>query len=341
MSVKFGLLEIPRKISDVLKHAQLAEELGFDWLGVADSQSLYREVFSTLGMIGHVTDKLLIGPTVTNGLTRHPAVMASAIATVHEISQGRAILGIGTGDSAIFNINQRPHGLKGLREYVLAVRELLSGVETKFNGRTIHTSWTTGQKNNPVPIYIAAEGPKTLELAGEIADGVICGMGLTPIVVEATLKHIEIGAERAARRLEDLDLWAFAKVNVGEDQTNLIQEIRMELCSTCHHAFQFTLEGKHVPPELSEAIAYVQENYDPAQHLALGESPNAQLIEDPTLLAYLADRFAVVGNPDDCIRKIKQIRNSGIERIIFTGNITSRSSLIRKLGTSVLPYCRD
>lgn len=119
-------------------------------------------------MIGHATNKLLIGPTVTNGLTRHPAVMASAIATVHEISQGRAILAIGTGDSAIFNINERPHGLKGPREYVMTVRELLRGVETEFNGRAIHTGWTAGQKNNPVPIYIAAEDPKTLELAGKL-----------------------------------------------------------------------------------------------------------------------------------------------------------------------------
>ncbi|MDH3704201.1 MAG: LLM class flavin-dependent oxidoreductase, partial [Alphaproteobacteria bacterium] len=97
MSARFGLLEIPRSVRAVLEHVQLAEEMGFDWIGVADSQSLYREVFATLGMIAHATKKPLIGPTVTNGLTRHPAVMASAIATVNEISGGRAILGIGTG----------------------------------------------------------------------------------------------------------------------------------------------------------------------------------------------------------------------------------------------------
>lgn len=325
----------------MLEHIQLAEEVGFDWIGIADSQSLYREVFATLGMIAHATKKPLIGPTVTNGLTRHPAVMASAIATVNEISGGRAILGIGTGDSAVFNINERPRGLKGLREYVLTLRELLRGAETEFNGRGIHTRWIETQKDNPVPVYIAAEGPKTLELAGEIADGVICGMGLTPDVVEATLKHIDAGAKRAGKTVDDLDIWAFAKVNVGPDRDVLIREIRMELASTAHHAFQFTLEGKLVPPELRDALNRIQKEYQPTLHLTLGETSNAKLMEDPVLMPYLVDRFAVLGTADDCVAQIERIKSSGIDQILFTGNIEKRLGLIRKLGTDVLPRCRD
>ena len=86
------------------------------------------DLFVTLTAVSQATDRVMIGPSVTNPLTRHPAVMASAIASVHELSGGRAMLGIATGDSAIYNINERPRGLQGLREYIVAVRDLLRGL---------------------------------------------------------------------------------------------------------------------------------------------------------------------------------------------------------------------
>ena len=115
MEAKFGILEIPRSSDGAVAYAKLAEAVGFDLVGVADSQSLFREPFVTLGLMGQATAKVMIGTSVTNPITRHPAVMASAIATVQEISGGRAMLGIGTGDRASYNINERPRGLAGLR----------------------------------------------------------------------------------------------------------------------------------------------------------------------------------------------------------------------------------
>lgn len=341
MQARFGLIELSRSLASSIDNARLAEEVGFDWVGIADSQSLFRELFVTLTAVAQATERVMIGPAVTNPLTRHPAVMASAIASIHELSGGRAMLGIATGDSAIYNINERPRGLKGMREYILAVRDLLSGRPTEYGGRDIHTRWIAGQADNPVPIYIAAEGPKTLELAGEIADGVICGMGLSPDVARLTLDHLAIGAERGGRSLDDLDIWALARVNVGADRDALINEIRMELASMAHHAFRFTLEGKLVPPELADAIRKVQQGYQPAHHEDLGESPNAGLMDDPELLAYMTDRFAVVGTAEDCARRIQEIRASGFHQLLFTGFVDARADLIRTLGRAVFPRCRN
>ena len=341
MQARFGNIEVPRSIRSAVEHAELAEQAGFDWFGVADSQSLFRELFVTLAAVGQATERVTIGPTVTNPLTRHPAVMASAIASVQEIAGGRTIIGIGTGDSAIYNLNERPRGLQGLREYILALRDLLRGETTKFAGRDIHTKWIAAQDDHPVPIYISAEGPKTLELAGEVADGVICGMGLSPEVVDLTLKHLSIGAERASRSLEDIDIWVLTRVNVGEDRQALINEIRMELASMAHHAFRFTLEGKLVPPEFAEAIRRVQSGYRPAHHEDLGESPNAGLMDDPALLDYMAGRFAVVGSAEDCADRLQAIRASGIHQFLFTGFVDDRAGLIRTLGQSVFPRCRN
>jgi 5,10-methylenetetrahydromethanopterin reductase len=341
MKARFGLIELSRSIASSIENAKLAEQVGFDWVGVADSQSLFRELFVTLAVVGQATERVMIGPSVTNPLTRHPAVMASAIASVHELSGGRAMLGIATGDSAIYNINERPRGLTGMRDYILAVRKLLRGEYAQYANRDIHTKWAGAQADNPVPIYIAAEGPKTLELAGEIADGVICGMGLSPDVAKLTLHHLSIGAERAGKTLDDLDVWALARVNVGMDRAALVDEIRMELASMAHHAFRFTLEGKLVPPELADAIREVQQGYQPAHHENLGESPNAGLMRNPELLDYMTDRFAIVGDANECVARIQAIRASGFHQLLFTGFVDDRTALIKTLGKQVFPRCRN
>ena len=341
MEAKFGILEIPRSSDGAVAYAKLAEAVGFDLVGVADSQSLFREPFVTLGLMGQATEKVMIGTAVTNPITRHPAVMASAIATVQEISGGRAMLGIGTGDSAIYNINERPRGLAGLRDYILTLRKLLAGETAEFGGRDVHTCWTGGLDQPPVPIYISAEGPKTLELAGEVADGVFCGMGLSPDVVALSLEHLRIGAERAGRTLDDIDIWTLARVNVGDDLEALTNEVRMELASTAHHAFRFTLEGKLVPADMAESIRAVQSGYQPSHHEDLGESPNAKLMSDLKLLSYMADRFAVVGTPEACAARIMDIRAAGIHQILFTGFVENRRDLIETLGRDAFPRCRN
>jgi len=341
MQARFGIIEIPRGIESARENSRLAEECGFDMIGVADSQSLFRELFVTLSVIGGVTDKVVLGPSVTNPLTRHPAVMASGMASIQEISGGRAFLGIATGDSAIYNLGERPRGLAGLKEYIQALRHLFAGENTEFGGKPIHTRWIGGLDQPPVPIYIAAEGPKTLELAGEIADGVFCGMGFSPDVAKLTLEHIRTGAERAGRTLDDIDIWALGRVNVGAARNALVSEIRMELASTAHHAFRFTQEGKLVPPQFADGIRAVQQGYKPSHHEDLGESPNAQLMQDPELLAYMVDRFAVLGTPEECVAQIQRIREAGIHQILFTGFVDDRKTLIETLGREVFPRCRN
>ena len=335
MSVKFGVLEIPRSLESAVANAQLAESVGFDLVGIADSQSLYRDLYVTAGAIAAGTSKVRIGPSVTNPVTRHPAVAAAAIGTVDEASNGRAFFGIGSGDSAILNLGEKPSRLGDLRQYLLTMKALLAGETAQWRGKAIHTEWIP----RPVPLYVAAEGPKTLELAGEVADGVICGMGLSPEVVALTRKHLEIGAKRSGRSLDDLDVWTLARVNVGDDRAALIDEIRMELASTAHHAFRFTLENKAVPPEFAEGIKAVQSGYQPRRHEALGESPNAKLMADPKLLEYMVGRFAILGSPDDCVEQIKRTVDAGVSQFLFTAFVDQRRELIRALGESVLARC--
>jgi 5,10-methylenetetrahydromethanopterin reductase len=189
-----------------------------------------------------------------------------------------------------------------------------------------------------VPIYLAAEGPRTLELAGEVADGVIVNLGLQPALIRDALARVQAGAQRAGRDPASLDLWTLVRVNVIDDVRAGIDEIKMELASSAHHVFRFTLEGKDVPPEFAERIRRVQRGYQPAAHEQLGPSPNAALLDaDPALLGYLADRFAVVGPPAACVEKLSAAAAAGITGFLFTGFVPDRPRLIRLLGERILP----
>jgi 5,10-methylenetetrahydromethanopterin reductase len=331
---RLGLLCLPRSVASAVEDARLAEAVGFTLVGVADSQSVFRELYTTMALCAQATARVRIGPAVSNPLTRHPAVAASGLATIEEIAPGRAFFGIGSGDSAVLNLAERPATLGELRAYVEAVRALQTVGQATWRGRPARLTWAHGA----VPIYLSAEGPRTLELAGEIADGVIVNVGLEPALVRDAVARVHAGARRAGRDPAAIDLWTLVRANVTDDVAAGIDEIRMELASNAHHVFRFTLEGKRVPGALADAIRRVQRGYQPAAHEALGPSPNARLLDaEPALRAWLAERFAVVGPPAACAARLQAVVEAGIGGLLVTGFVAERARLIRALGEQVLP----
>ena len=331
---RLGILCLPRSVAATVADARLAEDVGLDLVGVADSQSVFRELYATMALCAQATSRVRIGPSVTNPITRHPAVAASGIATVDEIAPGRAFFGIGSGDSAILNLAERPATLAGMRAYIDTVRALHVKGEATWHDRSLRLTWA----KRGIPIYLSAEGPKTLQLAGEIADGVLVNVGLDPVLVRDAVAHVHAGARRAGRDPASIDLWTLVRANVTDDVAAGLDEITMELASNAHHVFRFTLEGKHVPGDLADAIRRVQQGYAPAVHEALGPSPNAALLDrEPLLRAWLAERFAAVGPPSVVASKLRGVVEAGITGLLITGFVAERTRLIRALGEQVLP----
>ena len=332
--MKFGVTLLPTSYESFRRHVRLAESVGFDCIGVADSQSLFRELVVSLTVAAMETERVRLGPTVTNPLTRHPAVMASAIASLHELSGGRAFLGIGTGDSAILNLGLRPARLATLREYIGALRSFLSGEPAEYRGREGHVSWSA----ESAPIMMSAEGPRTLRIAGEIADSVMIHTGLTPEILEDTVAHVRAGEWNVGKPLGSTEIWAFAKCNVSDDHDAAIDEIKMALAASAHHAFRFTLEGKHVPEHLHEAMMAIQGEYVPAEHEQVGDTRNAAITDEFGVTDYLADRFAVVGTPEECRAKVAQIAASGVDVLQITAISHDPGDIIRRFGEDVIPH---
>ena len=334
--MRFGVTIVPDDTRALGELTRLIEDCGYDLLGVGDSQSVFREVWVSLTVCALASTRLRLGPTVTNPATRHPAVTASAAASLDEVSGGRAFLGLGSGDSAIYNLGQRLVPLDALRRTLVTLRALMRGERVELEGRPIHTQWI----RKPVPLWIAAEGPRTLELAGELCDGVIVGTGLTAEVVEASLASLERGARTSGRQLRDLDVWWFAKANVGAGRERAVAAIKMALAASANHAFRATLEEKHVPERYHAAVRELQRRYAFHQHEHLGPTANAALTDELGLTDYLAERFAIVGTPDDCAAKVESLRRMGVSQVLVTAFVPDKIGFLRQFADTVVRRVR-
>ena len=191
---------------DLMRLIQSIEAAGFDGAGILDSQLLSRDTFVVLGQAAAQTSRMALFPAVTNPFTRHASVLAGAIQTVEEMAPGRVKFVIGTGYTSASTIGRAPGTLAEMRACIQAVRELLAGKTVDFGSQRGRLGYAAGRR---IPVLMAASGPKAIEVAGEVADGVLLLVGANKGIVETALGHLERGARRAGRKVEDLEIiWA-------------------------------------------------------------------------------------------------------------------------------------
>ena len=216
----FGIEFVPDE--SVLKigyMAKLAEDAGFQNIWITDHYN-NRDVWTTLAVLSMMTNKIQLGTGVTNPYTRNAAIIASSIASINELSGGRAILGIGPGDKATFEKMgidwDKP--LTRVKDSVLAIRSFLAKEQVSQAGfKGAQMAFSTGR----IPIYIGAQGPKMLELAGAIADGVLINAS-HPDDFKFAVPMIRQGAEKAGRKSEDVQVCAYASFSADKDQAKAV-----------------------------------------------------------------------------------------------------------------------
>jgi 5,10-methylenetetrahydromethanopterin reductase len=196
------------------------ERLGYDRLWLTDSSLHSRNCWAYLTLAARATTRLTLGTAVTNPVTRHPAITAAAAATLAEISGGRTILGIGAGDRPLLSLGYQPARVGTLEASIAAIRDLWAGesVDVADQGFTLSQAHYRFPPNLGIPVYISASGPRTLELAGRVADGVILLAGLHPDGITYALEHIDRGAEAAGRdRRPHVTVFAYGSVDEDEE----------------------------------------------------------------------------------------------------------------------------
>ncbi|MFT4306479.1 MAG: LLM class flavin-dependent oxidoreductase [Microbacterium sp.] len=195
------------------------ETLGFDEFWLTDSSLHSKYSYMYLAIAALRTRRMTVGNAVTNPLTRHPALGAVGAATLQEMTGGRAVYGIGVGDRPLRALGLKPARLAVLEDSIVAARRLWAGetVTWKANGFELDAAHLRYDVPTDIPVYVSASGPRTLELAGRIADGVVILAGLHPDGIGYALEHLDRGAAAAGRPRPKVTVFAYGAINEDED----------------------------------------------------------------------------------------------------------------------------
>ena len=315
--------------------ALAAEQAGFDIAWYPDSQFLWRDVWATLTVAALETHDIRVGSCVTTFETRHPSVTAAAARTVAELAPGRTILGVGSGDSAIKLLGMKPTRLAEMRRNISAVRRLLEGNPATYAGREIHLH---GPTTDAVPVYMAATGPKALQLAGEIADGVIVLAGLAPPLLEQALGNIRSGAARAGRSLDDLDICVGTFCHITDDPGEAARVTKPVCVGLAQVGATGALELAGIDIEVPAVIPEVYPDMTHAEDWFHAAEVAGRWVSDEDGRRY-ADTFCVVGTVAECSERLQQASDAGVRNFYIRGfpSYELPLDLIDVFGSDIIP----
>ncbi len=301
---------------DVAEHAEAAERYGFEHATFLDDIHLTRDVYCMLSVAAMSTSKILLGHGVTHPYTRHPVQTAIGTASINELSNGRAFLGMGAG--VLYSMIGMHNGkLDDIRETIRVTRALSHGESFELkNGTKIDAVWT----KDPFPVYMGADGPGTMQLAGELADAIWIP-GFHPTLLKWRFENIERGAERGKRRREDVDVWLRTMV-VMADSKEEGRDIARPYCATIAHAFANAVLARDneetrkiksaLPESLLEDYATARAAWDYYQHETYG-AKHAAAVSDQ-----IVDNNVIVGTPEECAETIQSLLDAGFDGISTT-----------------------
>ncbi|MBS1263543.1 MAG: 5,10-methylenetetrahydromethanopterin reductase [Methanonatronarchaeales archaeon] len=303
--MKFGVEFVPdTEVRKVTEKVLAAEESGFDFLWITDHYN-NRNVYLTLGDAAQHTSEVTLGPGVTNPYLVHPAETASAAATLDELSGGRAVLGIGAGDrSTLAKLGygwEKP--LTRTREAVSVMRRLLNGETVDFEGEFFELSGASlNMEPGDVPIYVGAQGPNMMRMAGRYGDGVLMNASHRRDF-EYAVPLIEEGAEESGKSLSDLDVVAYASVSVANDEEAAREAARPVVA--------FIVAGS--PP-----VVYDRHGIDPedAERVAGGIGSGDFGAAFGAVTREMLDAFAIYGTPSECADRIAELRKLGVTQVV-------------------------
>ncbi len=338
MTIRFGAIANPTDHGWYRDWVTAAEDAGFALLATGDSQSLWSDPFVTLSLGATVSREARLAVTVSNPRTRHPAVVASSLAALSQLTGGRVVYGIGSGDSALRNIGLPAAPVAEVGEFAQAVRRLCQGEQITWHGAQATVRWASCA----VPVWIAAEGPRTQYLAGQVADGVLLSNALHPEPLGKALAQVRAGAAAAGRSMDDIEVWCMAAMCFAETEDAAIHKLRAILAGTANHVYRGDVTAKGVPPELHQALKTLQARYDSAHHASPATAGhNARLVEDPELLRFLADRSVIAGPPERCVERIAELSARGIKNVLVHSQANDPLEFMETFRTGVTPFAKE
>jgi 5,10-methylenetetrahydromethanopterin reductase len=273
------------------------------------------------------TERATLTPMVTSPGLRHPSIAASAMSSIYDLSGGRTVFTIGAGGSALGTIGRRKSAPRDeMRAYVTAVKELLNDGQPEVDG--LHVARLARARS--MPVFMSADGPRGLELAGELADGVVIAVGSSLELVDRKLETIRSAAKKAGRDPASIDIWCMTFVSVRATKDEANRDVTALLASTAGMGMKAPYMRALIPPDLLGAFEEIEQRYDPSAHVVVG-GKNAQLLEELGLVDFMIGVRGVTGPPSEVSTLLEQLDARGISTVLVSmpGNADPEGTLTR------------
>ena len=331
--MKYGIVTVFPPAQAALDNLRLAEDAGFDYLWVTDSHVLWNECYSLLGWLAGMSrsDTMRFGTMVTNPVSRDPITVASAFATLNQITGGRVECGLGRGDSVVRVLNRRPGTVAATEAAAILIRELAGGRTAQVDESDVRLPWV---EPNRFPVYLAAYGPRMLEVAGGSGDGVIIECA-DPTFISWALDHFRRSAHQAGRDPSQLSVIVSTATYISSDKAAARNKVRSLGALVGNHIAEVMRNsGPDVfPPEIRGMIERRGE-YNYHQHAVSGAAHADYVTDD------VVDRLCIVGSSDECAQKLRELEALGVTHVNFYAQVDDFDAQMRTYGREVLPVMR-
>ncbi|MFI5845400.1 TIGR03842 family LLM class F420-dependent oxidoreductase [Catenuloplanes sp. NPDC051500] len=314
----------------VVELAQQAEAAGFSHVWTFDSHLLWQEPYVIHSQILATTERVIVGPMVTNPGTRDVTVTASTFATLNEMYGNRTICGIGRGDSAVRTLGLKPTSLRELRESVQVIRDLGSGRHATYNGNDVHFPWVSADAN--LEVWVAAYGPKALALTGEVADGYILQLA-DPDIAAWMITSVRDAASKAGRDPDAITFCVAAPAYIGDDIAHQREQTRWFGGMVGNHVAdivaRYGADGA-VPQALTDYIKGRQ-GYDYSEHGRAGNTHTSFVPDE------IVDRFCILGPVEAHLEKLHALRDLGVDQFAVYLQHDDQEHTLAEYGKHVIP----
>jgi 5,10-methylenetetrahydromethanopterin reductase len=329
LALKFGIEFVPKDAYwKIAAYALQAEKQGFDNLWITDHYG-NRNVYVTLTAAAIYTNKIIFGTGVTNPWMVNPVITAQAIASLNELAPGRVVLGMGAGDKTTLEAVGIDMGkpLAAVKESIDMFRKLTNGEKVEFKGEVFKAAGAklNFKPANKIPVYIGAQGPKMLELAGKIGDGVLINAS-HPSDVQFAVQMANEGMKQAGKSPADVDITAYTSFSVNEDPKKAVKAAAPVVAFIVAGSPAAVLEKHGIDVSKADELRAA---------LKAGDFPKAIASVTPGML----DAFSICGTPDVCIEKIAALQKIGISQFVVGSPVGSNVKVaIDLIGQKIIPH---
>lgn len=322
--MKLGIHLIPDNWTTLRARAEVADRTGFSNIWMAESPLSVFDVYITLTVAAQCTRRIVLGPGCTNVVLRHDSLVAAALGSIDELAGGgRVVCAIGSGDTPIRILGERPSRIEEMRRAIARIQALTEGRTAEYHGRGVRLAWA----HRRLPVYLAAEGPRTIEMGAEAADGILCGAGISPEVVTWVRDRTAAGAGRAGRDPARVDLWYACMLSIAGSREEARARIRPRIANRARHAI---MAAPDLVPEAHQAEGRrLIENFDIA---AWYDPKHAGLVTD-----YMIDRFGVAGTVEEVVDRLRALEAQGVGALMIDLPLGTFEETLRLVGERVIP----